>query len=151
RLLDADANLVRLHKQDRFGGTGLHAAASRGQFDAVRLLLDHGADPNARDTGDNAYPLHFASGYGYLEIVRALLDAGGDGHGFGERHRGDVIGWATGWGSADPVRWDVVRLLVERGARHNIFSAIAVGDLDLIQKLVEHNPEALDRCMSRFE
>ena len=46
---------------------------------------------------------------------------------------------------------DVVALLLERGARHHIFSAMAVGDLDLIRRLVKDTPEALDRRRSRFE
>lgn len=150
-LLVNDPNLVRVSNTDWFGGTGLHAAAQRGHVDAVRLLLEHGADPNARDAGDNAYALHFAAGYGHLETVRALLDGGGDVHGFGDVHEADVIGWATGWRSPSEIRWDVLRLLLERGARHHIFSAIAVGDLDLIHNLVEQDPEALDRRMSRFE
>ena len=33
----------------RYGWTPLTAAAFRGWNDAVRLLLDHGADPNAKD------------------------------------------------------------------------------------------------------
>ena len=41
--------------------------------------------------------------------------------------------------------------LVERGARHHIFSAMCVGELPLIQEVVEQNPSALDRRMSRFE
>ncbi len=45
----------------------------------------------------------------------------------------------------------MLSLLIERGARHHIFSAIEIGDLDLIQTLVEQNPEALDRRLSRFE
>jgi ankyrin repeat protein len=40
---------------------------------------------------------------------------------------------------------------VERGARHHIFSAISVGDLNLIRKVIEDNPKALDRRMSRHE
>ena len=32
----------------------------RGHAGAVRLLLAHGADPNAREAGDNTYPLHWA-------------------------------------------------------------------------------------------
>lgn len=150
-LVANDPSLVHLRKSDRFGATALHAAASRGHVDAVRLLLQHGADPNARDAGDNAYALHFAAGYGHLETVRALLDAGGDVHGFGDLHTADVIGWATGWGSPNDIRWDVLQLLLDRGARHNIFSAIGVGDLSLIQTVVEQNPEELDRRMSRFE
>jgi ankyrin repeat protein/catechol 2,3-dioxygenase-like lactoylglutathione lyase family enzyme len=131
--------------------TGLHAAAERGHVEAVRLLLAHGADPNAREAGDNAYALHFAAGYGHLATVRALLDAGGDVHGAGDVHKADVIGWATVLCPPGDIPWDVVSLLLERGARHHIFSAITVGDLDLIQMLVEENPETLDRRMSRFE
>ena len=97
-LLANDPSLVHAVKDDRYGGTGLHLAAHRGHTEAVRLLLERGADPNARDIGDNAYPLHFAAGAGHLEIVRALLDAGGDVHGFGDVHEGDVIGWAAGGG-----------------------------------------------------
>jgi catechol 2,3-dioxygenase-like lactoylglutathione lyase family enzyme len=83
--------------------------------------------------------------------VRALLDAGGDVHGFGDLHELEVIGWATFFRAPGDAPWDVVSLLLERGAHHHIFSSITVGDLDLIQKLVEQNPEALDRRMSRFE
>jgi hypothetical protein len=90
--------------------------------------------------------------------VRALLDAGGDVHGIGDVHELDVIGWATfdpapGDDPApmDAARRHLVSLLLERGARHHIFSAMSVGDLDLIRTVVEQNPEMLDRRMSRFE
>jgi uncharacterized glyoxalase superfamily protein PhnB len=45
----------------------------------------------------------------------------------------------------------VIGLLVERGARHHIFSAMAVGDLDLIRAVVEREPAAIERRQSRFE
>jgi ankyrin repeat protein len=71
----------------RYGGwSGLHEAAKHGRLDAVRVLLAHGADPNAREAGDNTHPLHWAAAHGHLEIVRALLDAGGDVHGHGADH-----------------------------------------------------------------
>src|SRR5262245_44501185 len=149
QLLADDPDLA--HARDAHGTTGLHAASARGHIDAVRLLLRHGADPNARDRGDNASPLHFAAGAGHIDVVAALLDAGADVHGHGDVHEADVIGWATAIGPPDAVRRDVVALLHERGARHHIFSAIATGDLDAIRHLVEENPEALDRRMSRFE
>jgi ankyrin repeat protein len=151
-LLSRDASLARaVNPAGQYGGwTALHEAAKRGQSDAVRLLLDHGADPNAREAGDNTYPLHWAAAHGHVEIARALLDAGGDVHGFGDDHEWDTIGWATGGLPAEG-SLDVVALLVERGARHHIFSAISVGDLNLIQKLVEENPDALDRRTSRHE
>lgn len=144
-LLAAEPGLARARNGE--GSTGLHLAARHG--DAVRLLLAHGADPNARDAGDNASALHFAAGAGALESVRALLDAGGDVHGAGDAHRLEVIGWAACFGVAVP--WDVLNLLLERGARHHVFSAIAVQDAELIGRLVEENPDALSRRLSRFE
>ena len=69
--LQKDPALAR----DRVAGTtGLHVAVHHP--DAVRLLIEHGADPNARDEGDNATPLHFAAAAGMFESVRALLDGG---------------------------------------------------------------------------
>jgi cytohesin len=159
-LLANDRSLARVSNPEGHyhGWTGSHEAAKRGHAEAVRLLLEHGADPNAREAGDHTYPLHWAAAHGHLETVRALLDAGGDVHGLGDVHELDVIGWATFFhapGDApaqmDASRRDLVSLLLERGARHHIFSAMSVGDLDLIRTLVEQNPDMLDRRMSRFE
>jgi ankyrin repeat protein len=142
-LLAREPGLAREHHS---GTTGLHAAVHCP--DAVRLLLEHGADPNVRDEGDNALPLHFAAGGGPLESVRLLLDAGSDVHGAGDLHQMDVIGWATIFAEA---RRDVVDLLVARGARHHVFTAIALGDVDLLRRLVASDPKALTRRLSRFE
>lgn len=159
-ILANDPGLVRASFPDspHHGWTGLHEAAKRGRANAVRLLLEHGADPNARESGDNTAALHWAAARGDLEIVRALLDAGGDVHGVGDVHQLDVIGWATFYDEPgdDSSQMDIARrgllsLLIERGARHHIFSAMSVGDLKLIRTLVEQSPEQLDRRMSRFE
>lgn len=154
-LLANDPNLVRASDPTRAdqGWTGLHAAAKGGHLDAVRLLLGHGADPNARESGDHTYPLHWAAAHRHVEIVRALLEAGGDVHGIGDGHALDAIGWATFFhppGESDDRR-EVASLLVERGARHHVFSVMSIGDLDLVREVVEGNPETLDRRLSRFE
>jgi cytohesin len=136
------------------GWTGLHSAAQQGHLGVVRLLLERGADPNARETGDHTYPLHWAAANRHLDVVRALLDAGGEVHGTGDDHELDAIGWATFFhkpGEQAGDRPDVATLLVERGARHHIFSALSIGDLNLIRSVVEENPKALQRRMSRFE
>ena len=153
-LLAKNPSLVRAENpkaQDR-GWTGLHNAAKSGHAAAVRVLLEHGADPNRREAGDNTYPLHWAAARELFQVVRLLLDAGGDAHGSGDLHELDVIlGRAAVYREPGDDPSGVVSLLVERGARHHIFSAISLGDLDRIRKLVEGNPETLDRRMSRFE
>jgi catechol 2,3-dioxygenase-like lactoylglutathione lyase family enzyme len=77
-----------------------------------------------------------------------LLDAGADPNDTGDDDHIGVIGWATFFAQPGDVRRDVVSLLVERGARHHIFSAIALGDLDVIRTLVEQHPETLDARLS---
>ncbi len=159
-LLLSDSRMARVSNPHapHQGWTGLHSAAKGGHLQAVRLLVEHGADPNAREAGDNTYPLHWAAAHAHLEVVRALLDSGGDVHGVGDVHELDVIGWATFYrapgddpAQMDAARLELVGLLLERGARHHIFSAVSVGEPGLIQELVEQNPDALDRRLSRFE
>lgn len=155
-LLAAEPTLARLADSSaRFGGwTGLHYAARDGRLDVVRLLLEHGADPNAREAGDNTYPLHWAAAHRALEVARALLEAGADAHGVGDLHELDAIGWATYFhpaGGRRGERPEVAQLLADRGARHHVFSAMSLGDLDLLRAVVEQDPGALDRRMSRFE
>ena len=61
--------------QDR--QNALYDAAYRGDADAVRSLLDKGADPNAKARKGHL-PLLTAAGQGYFEIVKILLDSGAD-------------------------------------------------------------------------
>jgi ankyrin repeat protein len=57
--------------------TGLHAAAGAGHVDVVSLLLENGADPNAKaDNGDT--PFARAAHAGQSQAVRLLVEAGGD-------------------------------------------------------------------------
>ena len=149
-LLAKDADLVHAENAERphRGWTGLHAAAQHGQANAVGLLLEHGADPNAREAGDNTYAMHWAAAGGHLDVVRRLADAGGDVVGDGDEHEVEVIGWAT---CLDGCHGEVADFLVSRGARHHIFSAIAIGQLDLVRTVVAKNRETLNRRLSRFE
>jgi hypothetical protein len=50
----------------------LHAAAMRGDLPVIRLLLDHGADPNIRDTGYDATPAGWAEHHDQPEAQRLL-------------------------------------------------------------------------------
>lgn len=57
--------------------TPLAIAANRGQLEAVMILLEAGADPNARNRNDST-PALGAAFFGKAECLEALLDAGAD-------------------------------------------------------------------------
>ncbi len=126
----------------------LHLAAAHGHLSTVDLLLQRGLEVNVREKGDNTYPMHWAAAHGHLEIVRRLADAGGDVVGRGDDHALEVIGWATCF---DPCHGAVAELLVRRGARHHIFSAIAMNLADEARRIVTADPAALSRPMSHNE
>ena len=123
-------------------------AVQQGDVETVRALLED--DPTlveARGPRHNASALHFACRH--LEMTRVLLDAGADPNDDGDDTKVGVIGWATLIPApGDDVPMDVVSLLLERGARHHIFSAIATGDRAAIRALVERQPETLDQRLS---
>jgi uncharacterized glyoxalase superfamily protein PhnB len=152
-LLAADPALARAvsDESEHGGWTALHEAARHGSAGVVQLLLAHGADPNAREEGDNTTPLHWAAARGDFAIMNALLDAGADVHGLGADHAGDVIGWATLFAEPGKDGRAVADFLVARGARHSIFSAILVGDAKEVRAVVERDPTQLERRLSRFE
>lgn len=130
----------------------LHVAAHHAQAAAVELLLQRGLDVNAREKGDNTYAMHWAAAAGSLEVVRLLADAGGDVVGSGDDHQLEVIGWATCWeGGDDDAHRAVADFLVARGARHHVFSAIALNLADEVRRIVAAEPAALKKPMSRHE
>lgn len=55
----------------------IHSAAAGGHTKIVKILLDHGADPNLREQGGFT-PLHAAAQNGDVETVRTLLLGGAD-------------------------------------------------------------------------
>lgn len=124
----------------------LHLAATNGHLGAVDLLLRRGLEVNTRDGGDNAYAMHFAAGAGHLPVVRRLADAGGDVIGTGDDHGLEVIGWATCF---EPCHVEVAEFLLSRGARHHIFSAIALNRADEVRRIVAADPTALSSRLTR--
>ncbi len=150
-LLEADP--ARLHARAApYEWTLLHAAANEGRLAAVELLLARGLDPNVREKGDDSYAMHWAAADGHLDIVRRLADAGGDVVGQGDDHQLEVIGWATCWpGGDDAAHRAIADFLVSRGARHHMFSAIALELADEVRRLVASDPGVLERPMSHNE
>jgi hypothetical protein len=139
---DVDALAILLDEQpDRLNARAkpyewslLHFAARGGDLATVDLLLRRGLDVNTRADGDNTYAMHWAAAAGHLDVVRRLADAGGDVVGHGDDHGLEVIGWATCWDQCDDeAHRAVADFLVSRGARHHIFSAIAMNLADEIR------------------
>jgi ankyrin repeat protein len=108
-LLRAGANVNCTVEIGEFGSP-LTAAAYKGRLDAVRLLLDRGADPNLAGDGT---PLTNAAEGGYVDIVSLLLDRGANIDQITPGRQNALIR-ASGKG-----RLEVVKLLVARGADIN--------------------------------
>lgn len=148
-----DAHPDRLHARlQPYEWSLLHVAAHGGRLEVVDLLLQRGLDANVREAGDNTYALHWAAAAGHLGVVARLVEAGADVVGRGDDHELEVIGWATCWdGANDAAHRAVAEFLVSRGARHHIFSAVALGLEDVVRGIVAADPSALNARQSRHE
>lgn len=150
-LLDKHPEKLNARNQP-YEHTLLHVAAHNGHLACVDLLLTRGLDVNVREKGDNTYAMHWAAAGGHLEVVRRLADAGGDVVGRGDDHGLEVIGWASCWyGREEAVRRAVADFLVSRGARHHIFSAIALNLAEEVRRIVAADPAVLSSRQSRNE
>jgi ankyrin repeat protein len=99
RLLRDDPNVME-------SSGALHLMAKRNDVAAVKWLLDHGADPNARWAHWDAdvTALHLAAAQGHADVVRVLLDAGADPSIRDSKHDGDALGWAEFFRQPETVR-----------------------------------------------
>lgn len=64
---------------DGRGDQPIHHAARNGDTEIVRLLIEHGADVNARNTRGHTV-LYCAGGHGHLDALQLLLKNGADCH-----------------------------------------------------------------------
>ena len=107
-LLDADPDLVRAIDED--GETPLHSAAWRSRYAAATLLLDRGADIEARNNWGRTPLLIVARETGNAEMAALLIDAGAE---VNVRDRG-------GESPLDLAAWrgfaELVDLLLDEGA-----------------------------------
>jgi outer membrane protein assembly factor BamB len=67
---------VSPNSANRHGTTALAMAADAGQWEVARLLLERGADVNARDSFFQASPLALALGSGHVDLGLWLLEKG---------------------------------------------------------------------------
>ena len=100
-------------------------AAKRGDLDAVRALLEEGADPEDR-MEDKSSALHWAAVQGHYEIVEALLEAGAD-RNVRSEDGGTPLHWSVFLGEPE-----MVELLLSEGADPNIANYSGQTPLDTI-------------------
>lgn len=121
----------------RDGETPLHKAMWRGNMQTVTLLVEHGADVNA-SAHSGVTPLHEAASRGRTYLVKYLLKRGADIN----AHTEDgttalhLALWAGYPGS--------VSVLASRGAKQDIFSAAGLGNLTLIERFLQDDPDIVN-------
>jgi ankyrin repeat protein len=190
-LLDVDPSLLHSHDDEAFGAPVITIAAERDDRPLIDLLLDRGADVNARSTwwaggfgaidlaseatsqyllsrgakltahaaarlgyakelreivannpdvvcergGDGQYPLHFSK---TPEIVDILVDAGAE----LDARDLDHVSTAAQFRIKEA---DVCRRLLERGATPDVYIALMLQDIPLLERLIDEDPECLSR------
>lgn len=88
----------------------LEFAAQQSQWEIIKLLIDKGADPNYKSSGDS--PLHAASKAGQLDLVKQLIEAGAEINDLSYKgHDDSPLTYAIKNGHLD-----VVKYLIEQGA-----------------------------------
>lgn len=146
-MLEADPE--QSHARDDFiESTPLHFASHRGYTEIVRLLLDAGGDVAAREGCSDTTPLHWAAEGGHAEVARLLLEHGADLEARDGWYDLTPLGWATVVDWAPQFRADrpqVIRLLLERGARIELFSAVAMENADEVSRLAAEDSSILER------
>jgi ankyrin repeat protein len=127
----------------------IHAAARLGMIDRVREFLARDPDLVHARGGDGQLPLHFAA---TVEIAALLLDHGADIDARDIDHESTAaqymassrqhLEWKT------PYRHDIVKFLISRGAHADILMASAIGDLALVERILNDDPETVRTTVS---
>jgi hypothetical protein len=120
----------------------LHLASSRGMFDIARLLLDHEADVNIRDSADWT-PLHCASLLGHVEMAQLLLVRGAS------LNAQSFSGYSPLFLASRSGQFEAVQFLLDHGADMSIKGeeltpfqdATRLGHHDIARLLLEHGAE----------
>ena len=101
-------------KTHRYGQTPLHLAAREGSYDVAGLLIDRGANVDARDRAEDGTEdwsvLHYAVWFGALDVTRLLVERGA------EVEARNLAGATPLALAAEKNAREAARLLIEHGA-----------------------------------
>lgn len=115
----------------------IHAAARLGMIDKLREMLVRDPQLVHARGGDGQLPLHFAAN---VEIAKLLLDHGADVNARDIDHESTAAQYMV---SGHPARMDVARFLIANGSQTDILMACAVGDLPLVESIVNNDPDTI--------
>lgn len=130
------------------GQTPLFCAAKEDRAEIVKYLLEHGADPRVKNHYDVS-ALWIPAQKGMLQVVDLLLAAGAETHIAPSGHLADelnITGWTPLYAAMKSRKFDVVKLLLKRGADPNAVTKLGstpfllaseICDLDIIEACVE--------------
>ena len=117
----------------------VHAAARLGMLEKLTALVEADSELVHARGGDGQTPLHFAS---TIEIAKYLLDHGAAIDARDVDHESTPAQWMV------RERQDIARYLITRGCKSDILMAAALGDLELVRKHLEADPESIRLCVS---
>ena len=139
------ASGVDIDETDFSTGTALHVAVGQGNQSIVQLLVEHGADLDAKSELNGARALHMAADFDEIAIIGRLLDNGAD----IEARDGELR--TPLHRAAEAGLNGVVELLIDRGAdindREGNFGATPVqqaadnGHLETVELLLDRGAE----------
>jgi ankyrin repeat protein len=116
-----------------------HAAARLGRLDELKKLIGGNSELVHARGGDGQTPLHFAS---TVAIADYLLDQGAEIDALDVDHESTPAQYMI------RDRQEVARRLVARGCRTDILMAAALGDLELVRKHLEAQPDCYRMTVS---
>ena len=143
-VLDSAGSDLAAYLISRGAIVDIHAAARLGMVDRVRQLLADAPQLVHARGGDGQLPLHFAAS---VEIASLLLDHGAEIDARDIDHESTATQYMVcqrqhmEW--REPHRHDIARFLISRGAQVDILAASAIGDLSLVARILNDDPETI--------
>lgn len=123
--------------------TPLHKAAYEGHYAIAKILIDNGAEINARDKFDET-SLHEAARYGKTEIVKLLVEHNADINALNKDNKTPLFASTEVYDAG--TSQDVIKVLLDAGAgiTMTIFEAARIGDTKRVEQMLKKNPELIN-------
>jgi ankyrin repeat protein len=133
-LLDGASPELAAYAIERGAVVLAHSAARLGMLDRLRELIDSDPALVHAPGGDGQTPLHFAS---TIEVAAFLLDQGARIDALDVDHESTPAQYMV------DNRQDVVRYLVSRGCKTDLLLGSALGDVNLVRRHLDADPECI--------